>query len=760
MTRWTDAPRRSAARLANLGLSELLQTLLVSRGIEDEAAARAFLNPESVAPVPFPGVEPMVERLLKAVDTHEQVLVWGDFDLDGQTSTALLVQSLRMVGANVRFHAPVRATEGHGIHLPTLQHFLGEGITLVLTCDTGITANQAVESANTHGAEFLVTDHHDPADILPAAFALINPKLLPAGHPLGNLAGVGVAYKLAEAFLNARGGDPTTLLDLVALGLIADVATLQGETRALAHRGIRSLRRTGRLGLRVLAELSQTDLESLTEETIGFVLAPRLNSVGRLADANDAVEFLLTADEVRARVLAGQIESLNAQRRLLTQQLEQAAESQLMSDPAVLSRPLLLLRHASWPAGVLGIVASRLVERYGKPVILLSRGEDGVWRGSARSIDGIHITEAIADCKDILLSYGGHPMAAGLSIRDEDLARFSSQIQRKIEGMLSDAHVQEGTLRIDEWVPLCDLTLELAQEIDRLAPFGAGNAAPVLATSDLSILQTQALGQSQEHRRLTVSDQTGMGAEIRWWGGGQDVVPSGPVDVAYTIRPTMYRGERKLSLTLVGIRPSKRNPLQVTPAPPELQDLRRVHEPLIPSGCLVWEEGFEKNQGVDRFHLSPSQDFAIWTAPPGPHELSAALKVVMPRVVYLVGRRPDAPVVAHEFLKQLGGMVKFAMREREGYAVVSELASACAARELSIRLGLEWFVASGHIRTQADGDRVKIAAGTGLVQAPLRDEFMTALRSLLDETAAYRAYVRDASPLALAREWMRSSPGG
>ena len=358
MTRWIDPPPvEIPASFAELNLPPLIAQTLLRRGIDTPGAARAFLQPDSLPSTPFPEIESAVGVIRAALSKNEMICVWGDFDVDGQTSTTVLVQTLQILGANVVHYIPIRGKESHGVHIETLKPIIDSGTKLIITCDTGITAYEAIDYANSRGVEVVVTDHHELGPTLPNARAIINPKLLSEDHILANLAGVGVAYKLAEALL-ANHTSPHALLDLVALGLIADVALLKGETRSLVQRGIQVLRNTARIGLRAMAELSGTSLESLTEESIGFNFAPRLNALGRLGDANPAVELLLSHDPARARVLATQIEGLNAQRRLLTNQVYEAAEAQLHENPALLDEPAIILVSQNWPGGVVGIVAT------------------------------------------------------------------------------------------------------------------------------------------------------------------------------------------------------------------------------------------------------------------------------------------------------------------------------------------------------------------------------------------------------------------
>ena len=486
MTRWLDPPHVDASPLSALDLPLLLKQTLIRRGIVTLASARAFLHPEETPSTPFPDIGNAVEIINQSIQRKDRICVWGDFDVDGQTSTALLVQTLQSLGADVVYYIPIRGKESHGVHIESLAPIIDNGIKLLITCDTGITAHEAVDYANSRNVDVVITDHHDLGETLPNAKAIINPKLLPQEHPLKHLAGVGVAYKLSEALLRSNDFSryrPTTevvttsgdLLDLVALGLIADVALLKGETRTLAQKGIRQLRKTNRIGLKVMAELSNTNLESLTEETIGFTFAPRLNALGRLSDANPAVELLTTNNPARARVLAAQIEGLNAQRRLLTSQVTEAAEAQLREHPELLNEPAIVLSHPNWPGGVVGIVANRLVDRYHKPALLLTESDDGILRGSARSIEGLHITEAISSQKESLLNFGGHPMAAGLSLQKENLPSFRRGLGRAIEKQLGEIIREEPTLQIDAWLGLDEINLELANAIEMLAPFGAGN---------------------------------------------------------------------------------------------------------------------------------------------------------------------------------------------------------------------------------------------------------------------------------------------
>jgi single-stranded-DNA-specific exonuclease len=761
MTRWIDPPPiEIPASFADLNLPPLIAQTLIRRGIDTPEAARAFLHPDSIPPTPFPGIEPAVERINAAIRNKEMICVWGDFDVDGQTSTTVLVQTLQALGANVVYYIPIRGKESHGVHIETLKPIIDNGAQLILTCDTGITAYEAIDYANSRGVDVVVTDHHDLGPSLPNAKAIVNPKLLGEDHILANLAGVGVAYKLAEALLIANPkSEIVNLLDLVALGLIADVALLKGETRSLVQRGIQLLRNTARVGLRTMAELSGTSLESLTEETIGFTFAPRLNALGRLGDANPAVDLLLSHDPVRARVIATQIEGLNAQRRLLTNQVYEAAETQLRENPELRSEPAIILVNANWPGGVVGIVANKLVERYRKPTILLNQSENGILRGSARSVEGLHITEAITTQKDLLLGFGGHPMAAGLALEAWKLPDFRKGLGKAIEAQLGRIVRQEPTLPIDAWLKLDEIDLEFAESLEALAPFGAGNPSLTFATHKVSLRSVATIGKNREHLRLTVEDENGNIQSVLWWGGAGSELPEegSKFDIAYSLRASTFRGDKQVSLQFEEFKIVEEVPAELRKHKIEIVDYRLESDNLLAkfqepdSAIQIWAEGADKSKGRNRFELQPADELAVYTAPPSSADLRAVLEAVKPKKVYLFGVSPD-PEKPDAFLSRMAGLAKYVINQKGGKVTVADLAVATGQREGAIRLGLEWLAAGGHVSIQREDGTVLLSQGNGESNQYLQRELYIAVKGILEETAAYRAHFRRADAQSLM-EW-------
>ncbi|MBI5936108.1 MAG: single-stranded-DNA-specific exonuclease RecJ [Chloroflexi bacterium] len=758
MTRWIDPPPIDIpASLEELNLPPLLARTLAGRGLTDVSSARAFLHPDEIPPTPYPniesasqgGISEAVNRVNLATRRNETICVWGDFDVDGQTSTALLVQKLRSIGAKVVYYVPIRGKESHGVHVESLKPIIDNGATLIVTCDTGITAHEAIDYANSRGVDVIVTDHHDLGETLPNAQAIINPKMLPKDHPLANLAGVGVAYKFAEAIFDTRTSNiehrisNIELLDLVALGLIADVALLKGETRSLAQKGIQKLRETKRLGLRVIADLAGASMDTLTEETIGFTFAPRLNALGRLGDANPAVELLLTNDPPRARVLAAQIEGLNARRRMLTSQVYEAAEAKLRAEPALLEEPVIVLSHPNWPGGVVGIVANKLVDRYHKPAILFSESDDGILRGSARSVEGLHITEAIATQKEILRGFGGHPMAAGMSLEAARLAEFRRGLGKAVEGQLGAKVREEATLQIDAWVGLEEVTLELADQLEMLAPFGAGNPELTLAARAVTFKSASAIGKTKEHLRLNVEDENGAAQSLLWWGGAGGELPEAgsKVDVAFTVRGSSYRGQRQVTTQFQEFRLVEEKVIEIRSSKFDIRDMRLQSSTLnLQPSTLIWAEGPDRAAGVTRLELKPADELTIYTTPPSPAELRKALEIVQPKIVYVFAKRPleQRP---DEFLTYLAGLCKYVVNQRGGKTTVSELAAASAARESAIRVGLEWLAAGGQLSVEVDEDDVTLTKEAQEKNPYLQAELFVALRGILNETVAYRKFL-------------------
>ena len=543
---WTisPCPHRQADSLAQaLGLSEITSSVLVRRGYGDPEQARSFLAGEQPLhdPFLFGDMTVAVERIRAAVAAGKRICVHGDYDADGICATVLAVLVLRELGADVEWHLPSRFDEGYGVSGGTLERLAGEGCGLVLTVDCGITAVDEVRRARELGLEVIVTDHHRPGDELPDC-PLVTTK--PSDYPFPELCGTGVAYKLGQALLGADSEVLRRHLDLVALATIADVVPLLGENRSLVIAGLRALARTQKPGLQALMKVAHVDPAAVDTGQVSFRLAPRINAAGRLGHPRAALELLLTEDVDEARQLADRLEELNRDRQVVEDKILRAAIAQVEEWPeAKQRRKAYVVWGEDWHEGVIGIVASRLVERYNRPVVLLAGG-DGVWKGSGRSIPSFDLHGALRECSQFLERFGGHRAAAGLSILPEWVEPFADAFAVQAEGLLAPDDLVPTTV-IDAVLPRgAKLTLDLCEELRRLAPFGLGNPDVTLLAPGCELGDLTTVGEGKHLRFRVHRDGHDAGGAIAFGQGTQldRYRRIGRYDVAFRLQENRWNG--------------------------------------------------------------------------------------------------------------------------------------------------------------------------------------------------------------------------
>jgi single-stranded-DNA-specific exonuclease len=741
-----------ASYSGGIGGHPLVASTLYQRGLHSLDDALAYINPDHYRPNPtseLPGLTLAIEMLMGAIDQKTPTCVWGDFDVDGQTATTTLVSGLRHFGVQVQHYIPVRGQESHGLNIDSLAAILNAGTKLLITCDTGISDIESVAYARAQGVEVIITDHHDLPDKLPNANAILNPKQLNPNHPFYTLPGVGVAFLLIKA-LGESLDDPEyaeILLDLAALGIVADVAELRGEARYLLQQGLPALRNTERIGLQALMKVAELDPANLTEEHIGFSLGPRLNALGRLGDTNPIVDFLTTEDPVQARLFANHLEGLNARRQLLTDQVFRSALEIVDRKPSYLGYDVLILSHPTWPGGVVGIVASRLAERFGRPVILLTAPEGEPARGSARSVLGVDITRAISQHYDLLHSFGGHPMAAGLSLDQKDIESFRQAISNTVAEQ--KAEVTPEPLRIDANVELKEVDFEFVAAIERLAPFGQGNPPPVLAAKDVLINDQRVIGRSDDHLILNLADSEQNIFRILWWNGAGMAIPEGRFDLAYTARRSTYRGREQIQIEWIDWRQLHDQPAVIeTGLQMEVIDHRNETDPEmyltaileIEEDVLLWREGLvaERVTGVDRFGVQQAAALVIWTLPGSLEILNDVIKNVQPKRLYLFANDPGYSS-SPEFVAGLAGLAKFTINHKNGRLNTEKLAVKLGYPTGTVEAGLEWLACRGDITIDnSEGVLWEIRAGG---QASSQAEARTRiLEECLQETTAFRQH--------------------
>jgi single-stranded-DNA-specific exonuclease len=519
---WTvrPCPHGVVSELAEaLGISELTAGVLVRRGFTDPDAARAFLDGERAPHDPFllGDMTAACERIRAAVADGRRICVHGDYDVDGIAATALAVLLLRELGADVDWHLPSRFDEGYGLSSATIGRLADEGCGLVVTVDCGITAVAEIAEAKARGLDVVVTDHHRPGAELPACPIVAT---RPSDYPFPELCGTGVVYKLGQALFGVDSEVPKRHLDLVALATIADVVPLLDENRSLAIAGLRALARTQKPGLRALMRSASVDPAAIESSSVGFRLAPRINAAGRLGRPDAALELLLTESDEDAKALAGELETLNRDRQAVEDRILRAAIAQVESwSEARRRRRGYVVWGDDWHEGVIGIVASRLVERFGRPVVLIA-GAGDEWKGSGRSIPAFDLHGALGACSEHLQRFGGHRAAAGLSIETERLEAFAEAFAAHADAELGDGDLAPVT-RIDAIVPGSALTLGLANELDRLAPFGLGNPDVTLLVPSCEAVQPGVVGEGKHLRFRVRYGNRDVGSAIAFGLGGQ-----------------------------------------------------------------------------------------------------------------------------------------------------------------------------------------------------------------------------------------------
>ncbi|MFB2894632.1 single-stranded-DNA-specific exonuclease RecJ [Aerosakkonemataceae cyanobacterium BLCC-F50] len=577
LQRWEFYPERpqQVKEIAEkFPVSPLLAQVLINRGMETPTQVREFLEPETqFLPEPideFPDLGISLELLENAIASQGKIAICGDYDADGMTSTALLLRSLRTLGADVDYAIPSRMTEGYGINCRIIEEFHREGVQLILTVDNGIAAFEPIQRARELGLQIIVTDHHDIPPKLPPANAILNPKLIRETSPYRGIAGVGVAYIVAVCLAQRLGlakGLVKPMLELFTLGTIADLAPLTGVNRRWVKRGLQLLPYSQLAGVQALIQISGVEgsrnsksatQNSLNPEDIGFRLGPRINAIGRISDPQIVIELLTTDNMGVALERAMQCEQINQKRQQLCEEIEQEAIAWCEQSQIDLQQErVLVVVQPNWHHGVIGIVASRLVERYGVPVFIGTYEEEDEERirGSARGIPEFDVFEALLSCEDLLGKFGGHKAAGGFSLPAKNLVEFQRRLSKFAHKLLQPEHLKP-LLKIDAKAEITDINLELYQQIQALQPCGIENSAPVFWMSDVRIVEQQIVGKG--HLKLTISQFSSPDKikAIAWRWRDYFPLPT-RIDIAYRLRENNFNGSKTVELELLGVRQAK-----------------------------------------------------------------------------------------------------------------------------------------------------------------------------------------------------------
>ena len=565
---WDIAPRASESTLRELSgafhLSPFLAQLLVNRGLTTLEQADRFINGcgSDSAPFSMRGMNQAVSRIRQAIRMKEKIVVYGDFDVDGITATAVLTETLEALGAVVEPYIPNRFSEGYGLNNATLSTLAGEGTNLIITVDCGIRSPDEVVHAQRVGMDIIVTDHHSVGPELPVAVAVVNPKQDDCSYGFAALAGVGVAFKLAQALLRVNQKVPlvdhvdleeSDLLDLVALGTVADLVPLEGENRDLVRRGLPILREMRRPGIRALVELTGISPERIVSSTIGYSIGPRLNAAGRLDDAIRSYELLTCRDSSQAVQLADHLDHTNRERQRQTYAAMDLARAQVLESK---EEHLLIAAHEDFPPGIVGLVAGRLVEEFYRPAIVVELGETDC-RASARSIEEFDITGALDLCSDLLIRYGGHAAAAGFTTERENLPVLLSRLRDIAHETLAGRELLPS-VHVDVEVPLSAMDWDTLDQIDKWEPFGISNPYPLFMSRHLTVRNPRSVGAEGQHLKLSLYDGHTTREAIGFGMGSllSDIATLASVDAVFSLERNEWNGDERLQLRLEDIGPS------------------------------------------------------------------------------------------------------------------------------------------------------------------------------------------------------------
>lgn len=558
--RWNVCPPVPSDLSSQLsGFDPLLVQLLYNRGITEPAGFEPFIaGDERLAndPLLLPDIDKAVARINRALLGGELIAVFGDFDADGITAAAVLVQGISQLGGNVIPYIPHRLNEGHGLNDSALEHLRLEGASLVITVDCGITGASEVERGRDLGLDIVVTDHHVPSDTIPDAVAVVDPKLPDSEFPFPELAGVGVAVKLLQALFRAanRGAEVDEFLDLVALGTVADMVPLTGENRYLVKRGLEVLNQSRRVGLQELMLSAGLEMGKLDAQDISFSLGPRLNASGRLGHGVTSYELLMTSSREKARELAAMLEAGNAERRRLTTEAFENAREKLAGEDGEL--PLLVVGDSGYQPGVVGVVAGRLVEEFYRPAVVI-HFEEGTARGSARSIPDFDIIAALTECRDLLTRFGGHSQAAGFIMPGSDVDKLRERLQEIAARELADVDLRPA-LSVDTVIPLSALRGQTYKMIGRLEPYGQANQIPCFLSKKVQVVSSRAVGADGDHLKLKVRDGNVVWDAIAFGLGHRELASH--LDIVYNLETETWTGRELLRLNIQDFHPVSSTP--------------------------------------------------------------------------------------------------------------------------------------------------------------------------------------------------------
>ncbi len=729
--------------------NRLLARILLQRGINTPEKVKQFLDPQyyqATDPFAFPKIEEAVDKILSVIENKKKICIYGDYDVDGVTSTVILLDMIKKLNGQAIYHLPDRFKEGYGMNSAVVRS-LADEVDLIITCDCGISNYDEIELAKEHGLEVIITDHHQLPNKLPPADFILSPKLLAEDHQAFNIPGAGMAYFLALAILKRLGREDESndFLDLLSLAIVADVVPLLEENRYLLQIGLPALASTKRPGLIELFKVAGIiNLENITEEDIAFRVAPMINSAGRILKAELAVELLLANEEFEARKKAVELEVVNKRRKKLQDTVIEEALEMLGENHG---RKSIVLYRPHWNEGVIGIAAGRLCEDYQVPVLLMCQKDDGqTVTGSARSVPDIHVFEQIKKCERYLTKYGGHAGAAGFSLQRDNLTGFS----KGISSVLSEEIEQDfdRTIDVDGELCLAELTKQDYHNLRQLAPFGEQNPKPKFITYDTEVIYSRATT-GDRHLRLILAQNGVQHSAIWWWAGDKKL--DNKVDLIYSLDINDFQGKRELQLVVDDILIENKQTEDVVRESKsldfELIDYRnwkdKNQELPVFSDAAYYYEGLNKikdKEIINRYQLTDKKTLVLLSCPPSLEIFKELIYANRPIKLVLAFSKGD--IADHStFLQQLTGLLKFIISKKGGQLDVYQLSTLTGQLESTIVAGLQYLEARGYISLNSFNPRyfiVRYGEGKKINNSKL---YLQELMSLINESKSFYKYM-------------------
>ena len=736
------------AELINYFQDEKLAALAAARGLNNKNKLKKFLeldNYESLKVETFPQIMEAVNFILAFIKNNKNILVYGDYDVDGISSTSILVEALQRLSDNIEYHIPDRFKEGYGLNKKVLKSY-SENIDLVISCDCGISNYEEVKFAKELGMAFVVTDHHDLPEKLPPADYILSPRFLPKSHQGYWLPGAGMAFFLVKAIYKKinRGGEEKDFLDLLLLAIIADVVPLIGENRYLFKTALKRLQQSKRSGLKALYNELDINTQEINEKVLGFQIAPILNSAGRIDNAEKALELLLAKNKTQAFSLAAQLKDINQERKKISQKIFLEAEKAINRD----KRESLIIYNKSWHQGVIGIAAGRIAENYQIPVVLMTYNpENDLITGSARSIKGVNINNLITKCSSLLEKHGGHAAAAGFSLKKDRLEKFKLRLQRLIKKELKSLK-RDLVIETDLELNLAELNKEFYQKLRLFAPFGEANPEPVFYT-EAEILNSRDISDGR-HKKMVVSDGKDKITALWWWA--EAIKLHQKQKIAFKLTENIYQGNSSLELEIKALSPlEKQTELadkssQKRSASIKIINYKNKSAADLKAGrkntsfFLESKEDFSLYPLVNRDYQRKTKRLVFLTIPPSVEIMKEIIILTEAEELFITTLHP-ADKSFKKFVKMLMALIKYNLNHENGIFNITRAAVTLSEKEITIKRGIQYLAARAMLSYEYISYGELLISKEGIEDRGMSNLRAKQLHNLLEESSAFRRFI-------------------